>query len=324
MDPVLAVQGLSRRFGDVVANDEVDLEVGAGEIVGLLGHNGAGKTTLVSQVVGLLRPDAGTIRLAGVDAIAEPAAARRRVAVQAQAQAPIEGLTPRMAIGLAARMRGLDRRAAREATEVTAERLGITEWLDRRALPEGAGLSGGVRRLTSFAMAAIAPTPLVILDEPTNDVDPARRRRLWDLVRDLADGGAAVLLVTHNVVEAERVVDRLVVLDRGRVVASGTPTEVRGHDDTLLRLELSLPPGTDDDDAVLTPPVEVHRRTRTARRLLLAIPAAEAQAAIAWATSSRAAGRIEAFALTPTSLEDVYLSITDPASDEKELEPSRG
>lgn len=319
MDTVLEVRGLTRRYGDLVANDGIDLQVGAGEVVGLLGHNGAGKTTLVSQVVGLLAPHAGTVQVAGVDAVAEPATARRLVGLQAQAQAPIEGLTPRMAITLAAELRGLDTRQARAAAERLADVLGITPWLDQRALPEGTGLSGGVRRLTSFAMAAVAPTPLVILDEPTNDVDPARRRRLWQLVRDLADQGAGVLLVTHNVVEAERVVDQLVVLDRGRVVASGSPAEVRGADDTLLRLELSLPPNTDDTDG-LVPPLPVLRRARTGRRLLLSVPAVQANAAIGWASTTREQGLIEAFALTPTSLEDVYLAITDPASDEKELE----
>ena len=102
MTEVLEVSGLTRRFGAVVANDGVDLQVRAGQVVGLLGHNGAGKTTLVSQVVGLLRPDAGEIHVGGLDAVADPAAARRQVALQPQAQAPIDGLTPRMAITLAA------------------------------------------------------------------------------------------------------------------------------------------------------------------------------------------------------------------------------
>jgi ABC-2 type transport system ATP-binding protein len=309
----LEVRGVTKRFGTVVANRDVDLRVRPGEVVGLLGHNGAGKTTLVSQVVGLLRPDAGSIRLGDVDAVATPAAARRLVGLQAQAQAPIEGLTPRGAITLAARLRGLDRRSAAQETERLADVLGITAWLDQRALPEGAGLSGGVRRLTSFAMAAVAPLPLVILDEPTNDVDPARRRRLWDLVRELADAGAGVLLVTHNVVEAERVVDQLVILDQGRVVAAGTPAQVRGADDALLRLELTLPPGN-GALAALAPPLPVVRRAEAGRRVLLSLPATHAGDAIAWSARARDDGRIDAYALTPTSLEDVYLALTEPTS----------
>lgn len=228
MGAVLEVEDLTKRFGPVVANERVGLRVRAGEVVGLLGHNGAGKTTLVSQVVGLLRPDGGSIRVAGADAVTDPATARRCVALQAQAQAPIDGLAPRSAIEIAGRLRGMSRARARAAARALADELDIGEWFDRRATPDGGGLSGGVRRLTAFAMAAVAPVPLVILDEPTNDVDAARRRRLWDTVRRLGDDGAGVLLVTHNVVEAERVVDELVVLDRGEVVASGSPPGAHG------------------------------------------------------------------------------------------------
>lgn len=308
MQDVLTVEGLTRRFGPVVANDDVSLRVRAGEVVGLLGHNGAGKTTLVSQLVGLLRPDDGRIRLAGIDAVADPAAARRRTALQAQSQAPLDGLTPRTAIEVAARIRGLSRADARAAVERIAAELDIGEWLDRRALPEGRGLSGGVRRLTAFAMAAVVPTPLVVLDEPTNDVDAARRRLLWDVVRRLADDGAGVLLVTHNVVEAERLVDDLVVLDRGRVVATGSPSRLRGTGDDL-RLELHRRP--DDPAETFDPvPVPVTRRVDTGRRVLLTVPAASASDAVAWATGLHAADRIDGYALTPATLEDTYLALT--------------
>ncbi|MBC7290613.1 MAG: ATP-binding cassette domain-containing protein [Actinotalea sp.] len=304
---VLQVDGVTRRFGEVVANDDVSLRVRAGQVVGLLGHNGAGKTTLVSQVVGLLRPDAGSIHVGDVDAVAQPAAARRGVALQAQGQAPLDGLTPRTAIELSGRVRGLSAREARRAALDLAEVLGITPWLDRRALPDGAGLSGGVRRLTAFAMAVVAPTPLVVLDEPTNDVDAARRRALWGAVRDLADRGAGVLLVTHNVVEAERVVDELVVLDRGRVVGAGTPAELRGTEDAGLRLELHLLPG---DDGPGPAPMPVARRLRTGRRVLLGIASHDAAAAVSWAAHLRDQGAVEGYALGPATLEDTYLALT--------------
>ena len=150
----LRITGLTRRFGVVVANDSVDLTVEPGTVVGLLGHNGAGKTTLVSQVVGLLRPDAGQIRVGAIDAVAHPAAARRLVAIQPQAQSPIDGLTPRDAVEIAARLRGLSAHNARAASLAMAEELDYGPWLMRRALPEGGGLSGGIRRLVGFAMAA--------------------------------------------------------------------------------------------------------------------------------------------------------------------------
>ncbi|MFI2754798.1 ABC transporter ATP-binding protein [Cellulomonas sp. P22] len=323
---VLAVDGITKRYGAVVANDGVTLRVRAGEVVGLLGHNGAGKTTLVSQVVGLLRPDAGTIHVAEVDAVTDPAGARRRVALQAQAQAPINGLTPRTAIELAGRIRGLSTRQARAAAAELAAELDIEPWLDQKALPDGGGLSGGVRRLTSFAMTVVAPTPLVVLDEPTNDIDASRRRRLWDAVRRIGDQGAGVLLVTHNVVEAERVVDELVVLDRGKVVAAGTPASLRGSQDTDLRLELQLQPGgPDPSDPLDAVPVPVTRRVRTGRRVLLTVPASQAAAVVAWATGLREQGHLDGYALAPATLEDAYLAVTtSEASDEAATEePSR-
>lgn len=317
VNAVLQVNGLTKSYGSVVANNGVELVVNQGEVVGLLGHNGAGKTTLVLQVMGLLMPDAGTIRVGAVDAVADPAAARRCVALMAQAQTPIDGLTPRTAIALAARLRGLDKRTAKHAAEELAAKLAIEPWLDRRAGPEGTGLSGGVRRLTGFAMAVVAPTPLVILDEPTNDIDPARRRRLWELVRRAADRGAGVLLVTHNVSEAERAVDRLVIMDEGRVVAAGTPQQLRGTEDHL-RLELITEP--EGDPSAIVPPFDCLRDVVVGRRRLLTFAAAEAERAIQWASTIRSHGACESFALTPTSLEELYLELTESKSRKSEPE----
>ncbi|CAM2984640.1 ABC transporter ATP-binding protein [Actinomyces slackii] len=331
--PSLTITGLTRRFGAVTANDSIDLSVEPGSVVGLLGHNGAGKTTLVSQVVGLLRPDAGDIRVGSLDAIAHPAAARRAVALQPQAQSPIDGLTPRDAVEIAARMRGLSARDARAASLALAEELDYGPWLTRRALPEGGGLSGGIRRLVGFAMAAVAPTPLLILDEPTNDVDASRRRLLWDAVRRRADAGTGVLLVTHNVIEADQVLDEVTILDRGRVVASGTPASLRGSEGTL-RLELHLTPGAQapldtssptanpqdpETSAIPSLPTRPLRAVRTGRRLLVTIPAGDAVACVDWASGQRQAGVIETYTLSPSSLEDAYLALTEaPEADHKD------
>lgn len=312
-EAVLEVDDLTRRFGKVVANAEIGMRVDAGQVVGLLGHNGAGKTTLVSQIVGLLRPHSGSIHVAGIDAVAAPAAARRCVALQPQAQAPLDGLTPKAAIEIAGRLRGMSRSDARASARRLAEELDIGEWFHRRATPDG-DLSGGVRRLTAFAMAAVAPVPLVVLDEPTNDVDAARRRRLWKIVRRLGDEGAGVLLVTHNVVEAERVVDSLVVLDRGAVVATGSPSRLRGSGDQDLQLELSLhPEGEDPSVSPSAIPVPITRRVRAGRRVLLTLSAVDAEAAVRWATELRGADRVESYELAPATLEDAYLAVTASA-----------
>ena len=289
----------------VRANDGITLSVGAGEVYGLLGHNGAGKTTLVNQVVGLLRPTSGRILLDGRDAVADPAFARRACSIQPQAQVPINGLTPRQATELVGRMRGGRTDAVRTRSERLFRSLELDEWLDT----DGARLSGGVKRLVSFCMAAVAPGRIVVLDEPTNDVDPVRRRLLWAAVRDLAAEGSAVLLVTHNVVEAERSVDRLAILDHGRVLREGTPAELKEHVGTELRLEVVLEPGR----PVPALPGFVTRTSLEGPRLLATLPRDDAAAAITWASNTRSAGTIEEYAIAPATLEDVYVDLVGGA-----------
>lgn len=285
----------------VRANDSVTLDADAGQVYGLLGHNGAGKTTLVNQVVGLLEPDAGRIHVDGIDVVAEPAAARQLCSLQPQAQLPINGLTPRQAIDLLGRLRGGSVDSVQARRERLVEALDIGEWLDT----DGEKLSGGVKRLVSFAMAAVVPGRVVILDEPTNDVDPVRRRLLWGAVRRLADEGNTVLLVTHNVVEAERAVDRLAILDQGRVVAEGTPAQLKSGTERELRLDLALEPGQD-------PPVAasfVLRYQPDGSRARAIVETDHAAEAIDWAQVLRARRVVGEFSLTPASLEDVYVDL---------------
>jgi ABC-2 type transport system ATP-binding protein len=298
------------------ANDRISLAVGEGEVFGLLGHNGAGKTTLVNQVVGLLRPTSGTIRIDGRDMIADPGLARRLCSFQAQAQVPIDGLTPRQAIDLLGQLRGSSKLEVRRRRERLVDALDLGEWLDIDA----ARLSGGVKRLVAFAMAAVSPGRVVMLDEPTNDVDPVRRRLLWRQVRTLADHGAAVLLVTHNVIEAERSVDRLAILDQGRVIAEGTSAELKGRLGAALRLELVL--SSDSADAPISP--FPGSSVSVGNRLMVGIPMDGAGQAVTWAESLQRAGAIEEFTLGPATLEDVYVALvggveTGPA----ELEEAR-
>jgi ABC-2 type transport system ATP-binding protein len=288
------------------ANDGISIAIAEGEVFGLLGHNGAGKTTLVSQVIGLLRPTSGAIRIDGRDVVADPGLARRLCSFQAQSQVPIDGLTPRQAIDLLGQLRGGSKAEVRHRRDLLVDGLDLGAWLDIDA----ASLSGGVKRLVAFAMAAVSPGRVVMLDEPTNDVDPIRRRLLWRQVRALADDGAAVLLVTHNVIEAERSVDRLVILDEGRVVAEGTPAELKSRIGAALRLELVL-----DPDSVGLPvspfpgsPVSV------GNRMMVGVPIDGASQAVAWAESLQRSGEIEEFILGPATLEDVYVALVGGAA----------
>lgn len=302
-DEVLTVRGLRKRYRGrrgVQANDGVDLDVAAGQVVGLLGHNGAGKTTLVNQVVGLVRPDAGTITLAGVDAVAQPHRARGLTSIQAQANVPISGLTPRVAIELVGRIRGGERAAVRRRTAELIEALDLGPWADTPSQK----VSGGVARLTAFAMTVVLPGRLVVLDEPTNDVDPVRRRLLWHQIRRLADDGAGVLLVTHNVREAERVVDHLAVLDRGAVLAADTPAGLTASRQGSLTVELDVAPG-----AVVAWPPGVRGGPAGRSRESGTVRAEAAADVVRWAQGEVEAGRVERYALAPASLEDVYVDL---------------
>jgi ABC-2 type transport system ATP-binding protein len=305
---LLEVRDLRKQYrGGVLANDGLSLDVQAGEVFGLLGPNGAGKTTLVAQVLGLLRPTSGRITLDGVDVVEHPEAARSSCSYQPQGAAPLEGLTPVEAVRLTGRLRGGDRDVVRRRTDELLSALDLDAWRTR-LVP----LSGGVARLVAFCMAAVHPVRLAVLDEPTNDVDPLRRRLLWEQVRRLADGGTAVLLVTHNVAEAEKCVDRLAIVDHGRVQVSGTPAALRGELGGALRLELTLDAGVEPPalPSFLTAPA------LTGRRLVAQAGLADAGAAVTWARAAQERGDVLEFQLAPASLEDVYVRSVGATEDE--------
>jgi ABC-2 type transport system ATP-binding protein len=298
----LIVRGLTKRYSaGVLANDRIDLDVRAGEVFGLLGPNGAGKTTLVRQIIGLLKPTTGSIRLGTEDLVARPDVARERCAYLPQSALPVSSFRLQEMVELVGRIRGGDAHAVRRRADGLVTAIELDEW---RNTP-GIRLSGGTRRLAGFLMAVVWPTPLVILDEPTNDVDPLRRRLLWRQIRQLAEDGSAVLLVTHNVLEAEQSVDRLAVIDQGRIVAQGTPSSLKADDRQRLRLQVNLVPGVD----LPPPPAFAHRPLRLGHRWRLGIDQRDAPEAIRWAQDCMAAGIAEEYALGATTLEDLYIRL---------------
>lgn len=297
---LLELTDLCKRYrrGPLV-NDHISLTVNAGEIFGLLGPNGAGKTTLVRQIMGLARPTSGTITLDGADVVSHPEVARQGCSMQPQTRVGIEGLTPAQSIELVGRMRGGERAAVRARARQLLDRLEIGDFIDRPSDEN----SGGVARLVAFCMAAVSPGRLLVLDEPTNDVDPLRRRLLWDLIREIADSGIAVLLVTHNVLEAEQAVDHLAILDNGKVIAAGSVATVAAATGTDLRLELSVRPDA-EPPAIPSYATSLGQR---GRRLVLRVPVLDASRALTWVQSLREAGTAEQFTLGPVTLEDAYL-----------------
>jgi ABC-2 type transport system ATP-binding protein len=288
----------------VVANDRIDLDVMPGEVFGLLGPNGAGKSTLVRQLAGLTRPDHGRIDVLGHDVVARPSTAAHLVAYLAQDEPVLLDLPVHAAVATTARLRGESRRAAAaEATGLVGE-LGLTAVADRPL----ARLSGGQRRLACVASALAAGRPLLLLDEPTAGLDPVARREVWAaLARRRNTHGVTVLLVTHNVIEAESVLDRVAILDRGRVIACDTPGRLKAAVSDDLRLDLVWrldPPLGDPTVAALA-----ERAVVAGRRWTIRLAADEARAALGRLTSGAAFASLDDFTLATPSLEDVYLAL---------------
>ncbi|MGW1084201.1 ABC transporter ATP-binding protein [Kitasatospora sp. NPDC002522] len=302
------VSGLVKTYrtggAEVRANDGIDLAVRRGEIFGLLGPNGAGKSTLVRQLTGLLRPDAGRIDLFGHDLVRHPERAARLLGYLGQESSALDELTVALAAETTGRLRGLTRSAARaESAEVIAE-LGL-EPLAHRPL---AKLSGGQRRLACFAAVLVGERPLLVLDEPTTGMDPVARRAVWSAVdRRRAERGTTVLLVTHNVIEAETVLDRVAVVDRGRVIACDTPGGLKALVDGDVRLDLVW--RTDAPLGVPAVAALADRAERTGRRWTLRTTPDEARELVAAVTTGPAFAALDDFTLATPTLEDAYLRL---------------
>ncbi|WP_318217906.1 ATP-binding cassette domain-containing protein [Streptomyces sp. SCL15-6] len=214
-------EGLEKHFGDVRALRGLDLAVAEGTVCGLLGPNGAGKTTAVRLLTTLLRPDAGSARIAGHDLVREAAAVRRRIGVTGQ-YASVDGdLTGRQNLRLFARLHRV-RDASARAAELL-DRFGLTEAADRPA----STLSGGMRRRLDLAASLIRRPEVLFLDEPTTGLDPASRNQIWDAVRALKEDGTTVVLTTQYLEEADRLADDIALVDRGQVAHTGAPAELK-------------------------------------------------------------------------------------------------
>ena len=303
---------VTKTFGDLRANDGITLEVRPGEVYGLLGPNGAGKTTLVKQIIGLLKPTSGSLTLGPYDLVEDPDAARQLCSYLPQAQMPIDSFKARDVIALTGMIRGGDSATVRKRSDELIEELDIGEWGDTL----GMRLSGGVKRLVGFAMVTAWPGRVVILDEPTNDVDPRRRRLLWEQIRRLGDQGASVLLVTHNVLEAEKSVDRLAIINDGRLIAEGTPSSLKSEDRGRMRLQVMLVPGRETPEM----PAFVMNHTRVGNNVMTVVPETDSAHAIGWAQELVGLGVAEEYALAATTLEDVYIRLTGHTSEDLNAE----
>ncbi len=221
----IEAEALTKRFGDFTAVDRLDLVVQAGTVVSLLGPNGAGKTTTVRMLATLLRPDGGRATVAGYDVVTHAADVRRVISLTGQFAALDKNLTARENLVLMARLRGSGRREAHRIADVQIERFDVSEFATRLVK----NLSGGQRRRVDLAASLIGRPQLLVLDEPTTGLDPRSRQVVWATIRELVADGITLLLTTQYLGEADALADRVVLIDHGREIAAGTPSQLKAQ-----------------------------------------------------------------------------------------------
>jgi ABC-type multidrug transport system ATPase subunit len=299
------VAGLTKKYPgpkEVLANDRIDLRIPSGEIVGIFGPNGAGKTTLVRQMMGLLRPTSGEIRLFDHDLVREPTAATQYVAYFAQETTYFWYLQARELLIITGRLRGLSTGEAQGQAKGLLERFSLQEMATRTL----SRLSFGQARFVVLLSVFMGNRPILILDEPTNDLDPLHRRAFWDYLWEVnSRDGTTVLLVTHNVHEAEQVVHRVVIVDAGRIVASGTPRKLKAGLEGQARVEVTLAEPLHNDEL---PTFAGCARLPSKRNTLLLQTARENVDAVIRAVYDRfLSGEVSDLRVVPPTLEDVYV-----------------
>ncbi|HWQ15944.1 MAG TPA: ABC transporter ATP-binding protein [Roseiflexaceae bacterium] len=305
MSPVYEIENLTKiyRGSERRANDGLTFDIRAGEIFGLLGPNGAGKSTLVNQLAGLLRPTSGAVRLFGQDVVRRAELVAEYVALQPQHSGALQDLYPEEAILHTARFRGLGVKEARRQTDDLMAELGL-DGVRRRQIRS---LSGGQRKLVTLAVAFVGDRPVQIFDEPTNELDPEVRRMVWQKLLRQNQRGATIILVTHNVLEAERVIQRVGIINHGRLMALGTPGELKARVDQRVRLDLLFKAEANGHAALLEELGEAHPLSRQHWTVLCRRDTV--RASIDQVLARIGLEQLDDFRILTPSLEDVYLQL---------------
>jgi ABC-2 type transport system ATP-binding protein len=310
-EPAVETTRLKKRYGDVQALGGVDLRVATGSVFGLLGPNGAGKTTAVRILTTLLPPDEGSARVAGFDVVREAASVRSHVGLAGQYAAVDENLTGFENLEMVGRLYHLGRRHSRARARELLSSFDLSEAADRLVRT----YSGGMRRRLDLAAALVARPPVLFLDEPTTGLDIRSRIALWDAIEALVSEGTTVLLTTQYLDEADRLADRIAVIDRGLVIAEGTPDQLKAQVGGE-RLDIHLCDGTRSEEAIATlagiaseRPFVEHGSVR--------VPVAERRGTIAEAVRrlDDAGIAIDDISVSTPTLDDVFLTLTGHAAE---------
>ncbi len=303
-EPVVRVDGVHRAFGEVRALDGASLQASAGEVVGLLGHNGAGKTTMVRLLTGVLTPDAGSVRVHGLDPQVDGPAVRRATGVVSANPAVDDRLTAEQNLHFVGDVFGVDRAVTVERTRDLLERFELSRRTDERVQ----GFSSGMRQRLAFARALLPEPPLLLLDEPTAMLDPVASRDVRELVDRLArEESRCVVICSHNLVEVQQLCDRVVVLEHGRVIATGPPSTLAAELG-IGRLRVDVDPR--DVDTARRIVEECGATVRSVRggqldtEELAGVHVPDVVAALV-----HAGARVHAVVPLEASLEDVYLAL---------------
>jgi ABC-2 type transport system ATP-binding protein len=317
-EAAVETHGLAKSYGDVKALCGVDLRAEAGSVFGLLGPNGAGKTTAVRVLTTLLLPDSGSARVAGFDVLEQPGDVRRSIGLAGQYAAVDENLNGFENLELVGRLYHLGRQASRERSRELLADFGLEDAAERLVRT----YSGGMRRRLDLAAALVARPPVLFLDEPTTGLDLPSRISLWEAIEALVGGGTTVLLTTQYLDEADRLADRIAVIDHGVVIAEGSPDELKAQVGGE-RLEIRLGDGGTRDDAIaaLRP---ISEEEPACVDGLLSVPLRVKQGAIADAVRrlDEAGVGIDDIAVRRPTLDDVFLKLTghtaEPTVDEED------
>jgi ABC-2 type transport system ATP-binding protein len=305
-NPMIEADGLHKSYGSTRALAGVSFRVPAGTVLGLLGPNGAGKTTAVRILTTLARPDAGRARVAGIDVGAQPAAVRRQIGVAAQ-DATLDGLlTGRQNLTLVGELSGMRTRQARTTAAELLDLFELADAADRVVK----GYSGGMRRRLDLAASLVTRPPVLFLDEPTTGLDPVSRQRVWEVIRELIGSGVTLLLTTQYLDEADALADRIVVVNHGRVVADGTPRELKQRSGSA-HVEVTLAEPAPAAADVITPMVRSQVTVSAdGLRLGAAVDSEPGLATALVRALDRAGLLVDNIEVRQPSLDDVFLALT--------------